>query len=84
MNQSNINRKLQRQVRLTQLSKYNHCTLNSLPNVFQCSKCKKYTNVNITTNDNTTNIQNNTQTNTTNTNSIVQNCSYCNNPCYVY
>ncbi len=45
MNQSNINRKLQRQIRLTQLSKYNHCTLNSFPNIFQCSKCKKYTNV---------------------------------------
>lgn len=46
MNQSNINRKLQRQIRLTQLSKYNHCTLNSLSTLFQCSKCKKYTNVN--------------------------------------
>ena len=46
MNQSNIDRKIQREIRMKQLSKYNHCTLNSLPNVFQCSKCKKYTNIN--------------------------------------
>jgi hypothetical protein len=30
------------QIRLKQLSKFNNANLNSLPQIFQCSKCKKY------------------------------------------
>lgn len=30
------------QIRLKQLSKFNNCNLNTLSQVFQCSKCRKY------------------------------------------
>ena len=30
------------QIRLKQLSKFNNSNLNTLPQIFQCSKCKKY------------------------------------------
>ena len=30
------------QIRLKQLSKFNNANLNTLPQIFQCSKCKKY------------------------------------------
>jgi hypothetical protein len=30
------------QIRLKQLSKFNNANLNSLPQIFQCSKCKKF------------------------------------------
>ena len=33
------------QIRLKQLSKFNNGNLNTLPQVFQCSKCKKYNNI---------------------------------------
>lgn len=29
-------------IRLKQLSKFNNANLNTLPQIFQCSKCKKY------------------------------------------
>ena len=33
------------QIRLKQLSKFNNANLNSLPQIFQCSKCKKYNSI---------------------------------------
>jgi len=30
------------QIRLKQLSKFNNANLNNLPQIFQCSKCRKY------------------------------------------
>jgi hypothetical protein len=33
------------QIRLRQISKFNNCTLNNLPQIFQCSKCHKYNSV---------------------------------------
>jgi hypothetical protein len=50
MNNQNIH------VRLKQLSKFNNGNLNTLPNVFQCSKCKKYNNIILP--ENQFNIQN--------------------------
>lgn len=38
-----INQKIQ--VRLKQLSKFNNANLNNLPQIFQCSKCKKYNSI---------------------------------------
>jgi hypothetical protein len=35
-----MNQKIQ--IRLKQLSKFNNGNLNSLPQIFLCSKCKKY------------------------------------------
>jgi hypothetical protein len=35
-----INQKIQ--IRLKQLSKFNNANLNTLPQIFQCSKCRKY------------------------------------------
>ena len=35
-----INQKIQ--TRLKQLSKFNNANLNNLPQIFQCSKCRKY------------------------------------------
>ena len=35
-----INQKIQ--IRLKQLSKFNNANLNSMPQIFQCSKCRKY------------------------------------------
>jgi hypothetical protein len=35
-----INQKIQ--IRLKQLSKFNNANLNNLPQIFQCSKCRKY------------------------------------------
>ena len=32
-------------IRLKQLSKFNNGNLNTLPQVFQCSKCKKFNNI---------------------------------------
>ena len=43
-------------VRLKQLSKFNNGNLNTLPYVFQCSKCKKYNNIILS--ENQVNIQN--------------------------
>jgi hypothetical protein len=34
-----------KQARLRQLSKFNHTTLLTLPNIFLCGKCRKYNNV---------------------------------------
>ena len=39
----NQNQKIQ--IRLKQLSKFNNANLNNLPQIFQCSKCKKYNNI---------------------------------------
>ena len=39
MNNQNIH------IRLKQLSKFNNGNLNTLPQIFQCSKCKKYNNI---------------------------------------
>ena len=50
MNNQNIH------VRLKQLSKFNNGNLNTLPNVFQCNKCKKYNNIILS--ENQVNIQN--------------------------
>ena len=33
------------QIRLKQLSKFNNANLNNLPQIFQCSKCKKYNSI---------------------------------------
>ena len=38
-----INQKIQ--IRLKQLSKFNNANLNNLPQIFQCSKCKKYNSI---------------------------------------
>jgi len=38
-----INQKIQ--IRLKQLSKFNNANLNSLPQIFQCSKCRKYNSI---------------------------------------
>ena len=35
-----INQKIH--TRLKQLSKFNNANLNNLPQIFQCSKCRKY------------------------------------------
>ena len=40
---NNQNQKIQ--IRLKQLSKFNNANLNSLPQIFQCSKCKKYNSI---------------------------------------
>lgn len=40
-----MDRTQKKQIRLRQLSKFNHTTLIHLPNIFLCSKCKKYNNV---------------------------------------
>ena len=40
----NQNQKIQ--IRLKQKSKFNTCNLNNLPEIFQCSKCRKYNNIN--------------------------------------
>ena len=40
-----MDRTQKKQIRLRQLSKFNHTTLICLPNIFLCSKCKKYNNV---------------------------------------
>ena len=39
----NMNQRIQ--IRLKQLSKFNNANLNNLPQIFQCSKCKKYNSV---------------------------------------
>ena len=33
------------QIRLKQLSKFNNANLNTLPQIFQCSKCRKYNSI---------------------------------------
>ena len=38
-----INQKIQ--IRLKQLSKFNNANLNNLPQIFQCSKCRKYNSI---------------------------------------
>jgi hypothetical protein len=38
-----INQKIH--TRLKQLSKFNNANLNNLPQIFQCSKCRKYNNI---------------------------------------
>ena len=40
---NNQNQKIQ--IRLKQLSKFNNANLNTLPQIFQCSKCKKYNSI---------------------------------------
>ena len=32
-------------IRLKQMSKFNNANLNNLPQIFQCSKCRKYNNI---------------------------------------
>lgn len=32
-------------IRLKQLSKFNNANLNTLPQIFQCSKCKKFNSI---------------------------------------
>lgn len=32
-------------IRLRQLSKFNNANLNMIPQIFQCSKCRKYNNI---------------------------------------
>jgi hypothetical protein len=39
----NQNQKIQ--IRLKQKSKFNNANLNNLPEIFQCSKCRKYNNI---------------------------------------
>jgi hypothetical protein len=63
---NNQNQKIQ--IRLKQLSKFNNANLNSLPQIFQCSKCKKYNSI----------ILQQTQTQRQ-----TQNCYFCNNPNYI-
>ena len=38
-----INQKIQ--IRLKQISQFNNANLNNLPQIFQCSKCRKYNTV---------------------------------------
>ncbi len=40
-----MDRTQKKQARLRQISKFNNTTLLKLPNIFLCSKCKKYNNV---------------------------------------
>lgn len=67
---NNQNQKIQ--IRLKQLSKFNNANLNSLPQIFQCSKCKKYNSII----SQQTQIQTQIQIQT-------QNCYFCNNPNYI-
>jgi len=62
---SNQNERIQ--VYLRHLSKYNNGNLNSLSQIFQCSKCKKYNN-NIIIPENQLNTQK---------------CYFCMNPNYI-
>lgn len=54
-------------IRLKQMSKFNNCNLNNLPQIFQCSKCRKY----------------NTITSQIHVNVNIQNCYFCMNPNYI-
>lgn len=54
-------------IHLKQISKFNNGNLNILPQIFQCSKCRKYNNIILSEN-----LQLN-----------IQNCYFCMNPNYV-
>jgi transcription elongation factor Elf1 len=62
-----INQKIQ--IRLKQLSKFNNGNLNILPQIFQCSKCRKYNSI-------VPQVEVEVEVK-------VQNCYFCTNPNYI-